>query len=99
EQFLGHRFHVTHRIVLGEEVVRQVTGAEVGVDLHRVQIPESVYQRWNFRELLVEGVADVVGRIGGDNEHRVANLGQLDGQGAAAGCLADATLSADKDPP
>jgi hypothetical protein len=47
---------------------------------------------------LVEGIGQVVRGIGADEQDGAADLGQLDGQGARGGRLADAALAADEDP-
>ena len=56
------------------------------------------YRSRNFTELLVEGIAYVVGGICAYDKNRFPGEGELYGQRAAAGSLSDATFSADKNP-
>jgi hypothetical protein len=76
-----------------------VLDAAAGVDLHCAEIVEAVNQASVLAELLIEGVAEVVGGIGGDEEDGLAVLGHLDGKGARRCSLADASFAANKDPP
>lgn len=46
---------------------------------------------------LVEGIAQRVGGVGGDDEGGVAGSGELGGEGGREGGLADAALAADHD--
>lgn len=39
--------------------------------------------RWDFGELLVEGIGDVVSRVGGDDENALPDCSELDGQTTA----------------
>jgi hypothetical protein len=75
-----------------------VLDAAAGVDLHSAEVVEAVDQARVLAELLVEGVAEVVGGVGGYQEDRLAMFGHLDGKGARGCSLADASLAADKDP-
>ena len=70
----------------------------VGVDFHDVQIVETVHEHRVPPELLAESVAQIVGRVGGDDEDLVALLSELDGEAAGGSGFADAALATDEDP-
>jgi hypothetical protein len=65
---------------------------------HGVEVGESADECGELGEALLEGVAEVVGGVGGDDEHRLANGGEEDGEDRAARGLPDAALAADEDP-
>ncbi|RUP46624.1 hypothetical protein BC936DRAFT_146713 [Jimgerdemannia flammicorona] len=65
---------------------------------HRIQIRETVDEGGLLTEFLAEGIRQVVGRVGGDEEDGVANLCHLGGKRAGGGCLADAAFATDEDP-
>ena len=79
---------------LGQEIL----DAAVGVDLHGAQVGEAVDQACILAEFLVEGVAEVVCGVGGDEEDGFAVFGELDGERARGCGLADTALAADEDP-
>jgi hypothetical protein len=65
---------------------------------HGVEVGESADEGRELGEALLEGIAEVVGGVGGDDEHGLAGGGEEDGEDGAAGGLADAALAADEDP-
>lgn len=65
---------------------------------HGVEVGESADEGGELGEALLEGVAEVVRGVGGDDEYRLADPGEEDGEDGAAGGLADAALAADEDP-
>lgn len=65
---------------------------------HGVEVGESADEGGELGEALLEGVAEVVRGVGGDDEHGLADPGEEDGEDGAAGGLADAALAADEDP-
>ena len=85
-QILHHATETTGGIVTGSSVVRlageEVLDAAVRVDLHGGEVVEAVDEAGLLAELLGEGVGQVVGGVGGDEEDGAADAGQLDGQGA-----------------
>lgn len=60
----------------------QVLYAAIGVDFHGAEVLEAVDEARILAELLVEGVGEVVGGVGGDEEDGSAVLCQLDGERA-----------------
>jgi hypothetical protein len=78
--------------------IEHISDRTVRVNLHSAQIVETIDQTGVLSELLVEGIGQVVGRIGRDEEDVLAVLCELDGQRTRSGCLSDTTLAADKDP-
>mmetsp|Transcript_9168 Transcript_9168/g.23985 ORF Transcript_9168/g.23985 Transcript_9168/m.23985 type:complete len:206 (+) Transcript_9168:461-1078(+) len=69
--------HLAERVLLLEPELHALV--ERRVDLHRVQVLEALHQRRHARELLAEGVADVVRRVGGEEEHGVPPPRELHG--------------------
>ena len=65
---------------------------------HGVEVGESADEGGEFGEALLEGVAEVVCGVGGDDEHGLADGGEEDGEDGATGGLADAALAPDEDP-
>ncbi|PKI56929.1 hypothetical protein CRG98_022664 [Punica granatum] len=63
-----------------------------------LEIGESIDEGRGFGEALVEGIAEVVGGVGGDDEDRGTKPSEKDRQDRAAGGLADAALSPDEHP-
>ena len=63
---------------------------------HSKKVAEATHKRGFLSEFLPEGVAEVVGGVGGDDEDVGADFGQQDGQGAAASRLAHTTLTCDR---
>ena len=53
---------------------------------HGIEVGEPVDQRGVLAELLVECIGEVVCGVGGDEQHALSHLGQLDGDAAAAQC-------------
>jgi hypothetical protein len=83
-QILHHPPHTTH-IPSGVAISlasHQILDATIGVDFHGAQVVEPVNKPGLLAELLAEGVAKVVGRVGRDEQHGAAHLGQLDGKTA-----------------
>lgn len=76
----------------------QVLDRAVGVDLHGGQVLDARHRASVLAELDTEGIAEVVCRVGGDEEDRLAGLSHLDCQGARGGGFAYTTLAADEDP-
>mmetsp|Transcript_6820 Transcript_6820/g.14707 ORF Transcript_6820/g.14707 Transcript_6820/m.14707 type:complete len:340 (+) Transcript_6820:154-1173(+) len=70
----------------------------VGVDFHAVQVVETVDEGRLAPEFLGEGVRQVVGGIGGDQQHLGSDLRKLYADAARGGRLADAALSSDEHP-
>lgn len=78
--------------------IQHVGDRAVGVNLHGAEVVEAINKTGVLSELLVEGIGQVVGRIGRDEENVLAVLCELDGQRAGSCCLSDTTLTTDKDP-
>jgi len=97
-QILHHAAHAAEALhaLLGVVAARgdEVLDAAVGINLHGAEVGVAVDEAGVLAELLVEGVAEVVRRVGGDEQDRLARLGELDGEGAGGGRLADAALAA-----
>ena len=75
----AHTTQSRHRLLgLIPALLQQVLNAAIRIDLHGAQIGVPVYQPRLFAKLLAEGVGQVVGRIGADQQYRFANLGHLD---------------------
>lgn len=97
----AHSANITHAssalaFALSSE---QILNAPVGVNLHGAEVVEPLNQTCVLAELLAEGIAKVVGGIGGYQQDRAADFGELDGKTAGRGGLADTTLAADENPP
>ena len=99
-QILHHAAHTTHiaSTLILALASQEVLDAAVGVNLHSAQVGEAIDQTRLLAEFLAEGIAEVVGGVGRDEQDRTADLGQLDSQRARGGRFADTALAADKDP-
>ena len=64
-------------------IVWQLAHSAVGINLHGVQVGESVHQQWLLGELLIESVGDVVSRICAQDEYALSHFRQLNSQTAA----------------
>jgi hypothetical protein len=94
-----HTTHLLHRFFHAFATAsQQVLDAPVGVDLHGAQVREALNQAGLLPELLVEGIAEVVGWVRGDEEHGLAVLGHLDGERAGGCGLSYATFAAHENP-
>jgi len=78
--------------------IEHISDRAVRINLHGAQVVEAIDQTGVLSELLVEGIGQVVGRIGRDEEDILAVLCELNGQGTRGGGLSDTTLTADEDP-
>lgn len=65
---------------------------------HGVEIGESNDKGRGLSEPLLEGVAEVVSRVGGDDEDGGTNPSEKDREDRATGGLADAALPPDENP-
>jgi hypothetical protein len=65
---------------------------------HGVEVGESSDECGELGEALLEGVAEVVGGVGGDDENGLTGGGEEDGEDGAARGLPDAALAANEDP-
>ena len=65
---------------------------------HGVQVGEPINKSRGFGEALLERIAEIVGRVGGDDENRGANPGEKNGENGATGGLAHAAFASDEDP-
>lgn len=65
---------------------------------HGIEIREPIDQGRGLGEPLLEGVAEVVGRVGGDDEDGGSDGGEQDREDRAARGLPDAALAADEHP-
>lgn len=65
---------------------------------HGVQIVEAINESGGFGESLLEGVAEIVGGVGGDDEDRGSNPSEEDGEDWAARGLSHAAFPTDEDP-
>lgn len=70
----------------------------IRIDLHSAQVGEAINQSGLLTELLAESIAKIMGRVCGNEENGLADTGELDGEGAGSGSLADTTFAADEDP-
>lgn len=77
---------------------QQVLHAAIGIDLHGAEVVEAVDQAGLLAKLLVEGIGQVVGGVGTDEQDGAAHFGELDGEGARRGGFADTTFAANEDP-
>lgn len=69
-----------------------------GVNLHAVQVVDTIHRSGVLAELLAKGVRKVVCGISGDEQNGLSVLGQLDGKGTGGGGLTNTSLTTDKDP-
>lgn len=65
---------------------------------HGVEIGETIDESGSLGEALLEGVAEIVSGVGGDDENGGSDLGEEDGEYGATGGFADAALAADEHP-
>jgi hypothetical protein len=56
------------------------------------------YNRWNFTELLIESIADIMGRICTYDENRIPDRRQLDGKRTAARSLSHTSFAPNENP-
>lgn len=101
-QVLHHVAHASQRRhgLLGALAAlrQQVLDAAVRVNLHSAQVVEAVNLARILAKLLVEGIAQIVCGVSGDQEDVLAVLGELNGERARRGRLAHTTLAADEYP-
>lgn len=96
--------HATHAAAHGIHIIllaltdQKVLHAAVGINLHGAEVVKAVDEAGLLAEFLRKGIRQVVRGVGRDEQHRAADLGELDGERARGGGLADTALAADKDP-
>lgn len=100
-QVLHHPSHAAHIPHPGGVTLtgQQILNTTIGINLHGAQILEPIDEARLLAELLAEGVAQVVGWVGRDEQHGAAHLSQLDGETTRRCRLAHTALAADEDPP
>jgi hypothetical protein len=76
----------------------EILNTPVRVNLHGTEVVEPVYEPRILAELLIEGIAEIVGRVGGDEEHRFAVFGELYGECARRRRLSYTTFPTDEYP-
>lgn len=87
-----------HCAALGLRLLYHFLDARLGVDLHGGEIVETSDLGGLLAELLAKSVGKIVRRVGRNEQHRLAYLGELHGQRAGSGRLAHTTLAAYVDP-
>ena len=101
-QILHHPPHPPcrrHRLLRAlPALLQQILNTAIRIDFHGTEISVAFDEAGLLAELLAEGVGQVVGRVGGDEEDGFADAGHLDGEGAGGGGFADAAFAADEDP-
>ena len=70
----------------------------VGVNLHGREVVEALDGGRLAADLLAEGIGEVVGGVGTDDEDLLAALGELDAEAARGGGLTDSALATNEDP-
>jgi len=85
-------------IALAVATSEKFLDAPLWIDLHGAQVGEAINQPRLLAKLLSERIAEVVRRIGGDDQDGLADLGELDGERTRRGRLANTSLAADEDP-
>lgn len=77
-----------------------INKTEVGVEkeYHSVEIGEAINQSGGLSETLLKGIAEIVSRVGGDNQNRGANPREKDRENGATGGLAHTTFASHEYP-
>jgi len=78
-----HPAHLPHGIIrLLASTRNQILYTPIRIDFHRAQVVKPLHQPRILSELLIECVAEVVCRVGGDKQDGFAGFCHLDGEGA-----------------
>lgn len=65
---------------------------------HGVEIGEAINQGGCLGESLLKGIAEIVSRVGGDNQNRGSDTGEKNGEDGAAGGFPDTAFATNKNP-
>lgn len=82
-KILHHASHARIQVITALTLSsQQVLHTAVGVNLHGAEVFEAVDEARLLAELLGEGIGQVVGWVGADEQDGAAHFGELDGEGA-----------------
>lgn len=97
-QILHHASHSRRRSFTLLCLPHQLLYATIRIDFHSTEVREAIDETGFLAEFLGEGIGEIVGGVGGDEEDGAADFGELDCEGAGGCGLSYASFAADEDP-